>query len=97
MEDENASKYKDRPKNPKRGVQAASKHERMFEVQRPIKHFWSAKQHSKMAEFSLVGFWPSSLRVTIRHTIFDIFAKGCIQIQSLIVCTYFLEPSNHYK
>ena len=97
MEDENASRYKDRPKNPRRGVQVAPERERMFGVQRPIKHFWSAEQHSKMAEFSLVGFWPNSLRVTIRHTIFDIFAKGCVRIQTLIICTYFLEPSNHYK
>ena len=66
-------------------------------IQRPIQHFWSAKWDSKRAEFCLVGLWPNGLRVTIRHTFFDIFAKECIWIQTLIVRTYFLEPSDHYK
>ena len=91
------SRYKDRPKNPRRGVQTAPERERTFGVQRPIWHFWSAERHSKMAEFSLVGLWPNGLRVMIRHTIFDIFAKGCIWIQTLIIRTYFLEPFNQYK
>ena len=54
---------------------------------RPIRHFWSVEQHSKSAEFTCFGFWPNGLRVTIRHTFFDIFAKGCIRIQTLIVHT----------
>ena len=39
MEDENASRYKDRPKNPRRGVQMAPERESAFGVQRLIKHF----------------------------------------------------------
>ena len=51
MKDENASRYKDRRKNPKGGVQTAPEHERVFRVQKAIWHFWSAKQHSIRAEF----------------------------------------------
>ena len=71
MEDENVSRYKDWPKNPRRGVQMAPEHERVFGAIGPIQHFWSA-------EFSCDGLWPNSLRVTIRLIIFDLFAKGCI-------------------
>ena len=91
------SRHKDRPKNPRRGVQIAPERERMFGVQRPIWHFWSAEWQSKRAEFSLVGLWPNNLWMTIKHTFFDIFAKGCVWIQTLIIRTYFLEPLNHYK
>ena len=45
------SRYKDWPKNPRRGVQTALGHERVFGVQRAIQHFWSAKWHSKRAKF----------------------------------------------
>ena len=55
MEDENTSRYKDQPKNPKRGVQMAPEHERVFEVQREIWHFWSAERHSKRAKFPPFG------------------------------------------
>ena len=74
---------KDPPKNPRRGVQTAPEHERVFGVQRAIRHFWSAKQHSKRAEFSPCVIWPSGLRVMIRHTLFDLFAKGFVWIQTL--------------
>ena len=96
-EDENASRYKDRLKNPRRGVQMAPKHESAFKAIRPIRHFWSVERHSKRAKFSLVGLWPNGLRLTIMHTLFDLFAKGCVQIQTLIVRTYFLESSSLYK
>ena len=43
MEDENVSRYKDRPKNPRRGVQMAPEHGRVFGAKRPIWHFKSAK------------------------------------------------------
>ena len=94
MDDENASRYKDRPKNPRRGVLTAPKYERVFGAIRPIRHFWSAKLHSKRAEFSCDGLWPNGLRVMIRHTLFDLFAKGFVWIQTLIVCT---KPSGLYK
>ena len=55
MENENASRYKDRPKNPRREVQIALKHKRVFEVQRAIRHFWSVERHSKRAKFSPCG------------------------------------------
>ena len=48
MENENASRYKDRPKNPRREVQIALKHKRVFGVQRAIWHF-------KRARFSPCG------------------------------------------
>ena len=97
MGDENTSRYKDRLKNPRRGVQMAPEHERVFGAQRPIRHFWSAKRHSKRAEFSFVGLWPNGLWVTIKHTLFDLFAKGCVRIHTLIVRAYFLESSDFYK
>ena len=84
-------------KNPRRWVQTGPKCERTFRVQRSIQHFWSAKWHSKSAEFSWFGLWPNFLQVMIMHTLFDLFAKGCVRIQTLIVRTYFLEPSNLYK
>ena len=55
MDDENASRYKDGPKNPRREVQIALKHKRVFGVQRAIRHFWSAERHSKRAKFSPCG------------------------------------------
>ena len=90
MEDENASRYKDQPKNPRKGVQTAPEHERVFGAIGPIRH-------SKGAEFSCDGLWPNGLRVMIRHTLFDLFIKGCVWIQTLIVCAYFLESFGLYK
>ena len=75
MENENASKYKDRLKNPRREVQIALKHKRVFGVQRAIRHFWSAERQSKRAEFPHFGLWPNGLWVMIRHTLFNRFAK----------------------
>ena len=69
------SRYKDWSKNPKIEVQTAPEHERVFGVQRPIRHFWSVKGHSKRAEFPCFGLWPNGLWVTIRHTLFDVFVK----------------------
>ena len=97
MDDENMSRYRDWPKNPRRGVQMAPEHKRVFGAIRPIWHFWSAKRHSKRAEFCFGGLWPNGLQVMIRHTLFDIFAKGCVRIQTLIVRTYFLELYDLYK
>ena len=91
------SRYRDWPKKPRKGVQMAPEHKRMFGAIRPIRHFWSAKRHSKRAEFCFGGLWPNGLQVTIRHTLFDLFAKGCIRIHILIICTYFLESSILYK
>ena len=90
------SMYKDWPKNPRRGVQMAPKYESAFGVIEPIRHFWSAVRHSKRAEFSCDGLWPNGLRVTIMHTLFDLFAKGYVQIQTLIVRAYFLESYGLY-
>ena len=84
-------------KNPRRGVQMAPEHERVFGVQRPIRQFWSAEWHSKRAEFPYFGLWPNGLRVMIRHNFFDFFAKGCVQIYILIVRAYFLKSSDLYK
>ena len=75
----------------------APENESVFGLQEPIQHFWSAERHSKRAKFPLVGLWPNSLRVTIMHTLFNLFAKGCVWIQTLIVRTYFLESSKLYK
>ena len=74
----------------------APEHERVFGAQRPIRHFWSAERHSKRAEFSFVGLWPNSLRVMIRHTLFDLFGKGCVWIHTLIIRAYFLESFDFY-
>ena len=90
MEDENASRYKDRPKNPRRRHQMAPEHESAFSLQEPIRH-------SKSAELPSCGLWPNGLWVTIRHTLFNLFARGCIRIQTLIVRTYFLESPELYK
>ena len=79
------------------GIQNTPKYGSTFGVQEPIQHFWSAERLSKMAKFPPFGLWPNGLRVTIRHTFFDLFAKGCIRIQTLIVCTYFLESSGLYQ
>ena len=89
MKDENTSRYKDRPKNPRGGVRTAPECVRTFGVQRLIRHFWSAEQHFKRVEFPCIGLWPNGLQVTIMHTLFDLFAKGCILIQALIIHTYF--------
>ena len=75
----------------------ALKHESAFGLQEPIWHFWSAEWHSKSAEFPCFGFWPNDFQVTIMHTFFDLFAKGCVRIQTLIVRTYFLGSSGLYK
>ena len=48
-----------------------------------IRHFKSAKLHS-------FGVWPKSLRVPIRHTLFDFFAERCVPIHILLVVAYFL-------
>ena len=68
----------------------APEHERVFGAQRPIRH-------SKRAEFSFVRLWPNGLRVTIRHTLFNLFAKGCVRIHTIIIRAYFLESSDLYK
>ena len=91
MEDENASRYKDRLKNPRRIVQMAPKHGSAFGIQEPIRHFWSAERNFNSVELPSCGLWPNGLRVTKSHTLFDLFAKGCVRIQTLIVHTYFLE------
>ena len=91
------SRYKDRPKNPKRIDQMAPEHKSAFGLQEPIRHFRSAERHSKSAKLPSCGLWPNGLRVTIMHTIFNLFAKGCGQIQTLIIRTYFLESSGLYK
>ena len=75
----------------------APKHERAFGVQEPIRHFWSAEQQSKRADFPPLGLWPNGLWVMIRHTIFDLFTKGCVRIHILIVRAYFLESFGLYK
>ena len=55
-----------------------------------IRHFWSA-------EWPPFGLWPNSPRVMIRHTIFNLFAEGCVRILILIVHAYFIEFSPLYK
>ena len=75
----------------------ALEHESAFGLQEPIRHIWSAERHSKSAELPSCGLWPNGLRVMISHTLFNIFAKGCVRIQSLIIRTYFLESSSLYK
>ena len=75
----------------------APEHESSFGLQEPIRHFWSAKQHPKSAELPSCGLWPNGLRVTIMHPIFDLFTKGCGQIQTLTIRTFFLESSGFYK
>ena len=84
-------------KNPRKGVQTAPKRKSTFIAIRQIRHFWSAEWHSKRAEFPCFGLWPNGLWVTIRHTLFDLFVKRCAQIQTLIVCAYFLESSDLYE
>ena len=74
MEDENTSRYKDQPKNPRRGVQTTTEHERVFGAIEPIQHFWSAEQHSKRAKFSCDVLWPNSFLVTI-GTPFSTFSQ----------------------
>ena len=81
-----------RSKNSRRRVQNAPEHGRTFGVQEPIQHLWSVERHFKRAEFLPFGLWPNGLQVTIKHTIFDLFAKGCVQIHILIIPAYFLNP-----
>ena len=68
----------------------APEHESAFDLQEPIRHFWSA-------ELPSCWLWPNGLQLMIRHTFFDLFAKGCVHIQTLIVHTYFLESFGLYK
>ena len=51
-------------------------HERVFGVEEPIWHFWSAERHSKRAEFPPFGLWPNNLQVTIRNTLPNLFTEG---------------------
>ena len=49
-------------KNPRRRVQNTPEHGRMFGVQEPIQHFWSAKVLNdtlKGPNFPLLGFGPA--------------------------------------
>ena len=62
-----------------------------------IQHFWSAERHFKWAKWSPFGLWPNSLWMTIRHTLFDLFAEGCIRICILIIRAYFLKSFGLYK
>ena len=55
-----------------------------------IRHFWSADQHFQSAEWHSFGLWPNSLRVPIKHIIFDFFAKRRVPICILLVVAYFL-------
>ena len=55
-----------------------------------IWHFWSAKRHFQSAEWHLFGLWPNSLRVPIRHILFDFFAERRVSICILLVVSYFL-------
>ena len=55
-------------KKPRREVQTAPEHEKVFGVQEPIWHFRSAERHSKRAEFPPFGLGPNGLWVMIRHT-----------------------------
>ena len=91
------SRYKDWPKNPRRGVQMAPEHERTIGVQRSIQHFQSAEWHSERSEFPCIGLWPNGLQVTIRHTFFDLYVKGYVRIHTLITRAYFLQSSDLYK
>ena len=52
-----------------------------------IWHFWSAEWHP-------FGLWPNSLRVSIRHILFDFFAKRHVPIRILLVIAYFLSIPN---
>ena len=63
-------------KNPRRRIQNAPEHGRTFDVQGPIQHFCSAEWNFKRAEFPPFGLWLNAHRVTIRHTLFDLFAEG---------------------
>ena len=94
MENENMSRCKDLSKNLRRGVQTAPEHERAFSVQEPIRHFCSAERHSKRAEFSPFGLWPNGLWMTIRHTLFYLFTKGCVRIHSSFFF-FFLRSERH--
>ena len=60
-----------------------------------VQYFWSAK--IKSDEWPPFGLWPNSFRVTIRHTLFNLLAEGCVLIRILIVHAYFLEFSHLYK
>ena len=54
------------------------------------RHFWSANQHFQSAEWPPFRLWPNSLRVPIRHILFDFFAERCGLIRILPVVAYFL-------
>ena len=55
-----------------------------------IWHFWSANRHFQSAEWHPFGLWPNSLRMSIRHILFDFFAERCVPIRILLVVAYFL-------
>ena len=84
-------------KNPKRKVQTHPNTKERSATKSTIRHFWSAEWHFKRAKFPPSGLWPNALRVTIKHTFFDLFAEGCVWIRILIVHAYFLESSSLYK
>ena len=46
--------------------------------------------HFKSAKLHYFGIWPNSLRVPIRHTLFDFFAESLVPIRILLVVAYFL-------
>ena len=79
------------------GVSTHPNTEEHLAYKRTMWHFWSAKWHFKRAYWSTFGLWPNFLQVAIRHTIFDLFAEGCVRISILIVRAYFLEFSHLYK
>ena len=55
-----------------------------------IRHFWNANWHFQSAEWNPFELWPNSLRVPIRHILFDVFAKRRVPICTLLVVAYFL-------
>ena len=38
------------------------------------RHFWSAERHFQSAEWHTLRLWPNSIRVTIKHILFDFLA-----------------------
>ena len=55
-----------------------------------IRHFWNANWHFQSAEWNPFELWPNSLRVPIRHILFDLFAERHVPICTLLVVAYFL-------
>ena len=55
-----------------------------------IWHFWSANRHFQSAEWLPFELWPNSLRVLIRHILFEFFAKRHVSIHILPIVAYFL-------